>query len=695
MAARVAKLALATATCGALLAAQAPAAPTWLPATTLAGPLPTKVIGVDHFASTSPGPAAGFDADGDLFVAFRQWDGTHYRVGVVQRLRDGTTRTQTLGTATSDVDPGSVVLAVSESGDAIVAWTENAGMVFSAIGHAGQDLAATGLIGTAATFADGALLDVKAGDAGDLAVVFESATPGLILVARRAPGGTLGGATAIPGSLASIAFAAITPGGETVVAWTKQTTAATGRITDEVDVSTAPRAGTFGLGAAIAGTVGPAPTADNEERGGQIRTLAVDAAGTVHALVTVSDRFGMNATGDLHVALRPAGGAFGAVTAIAGTTTSTFGGGIPGQLWTDHAGDELIEVFNGATFVGRAYTRRPGGGFAPGDPMLGGDTVSGSSIATMGPSGAAGSLYRSAAGTGVEVFRAVGFDGIVGPAVTLATGEHLIVLRGALAFDDEGDGAAVWPDFDSGSGTESVRLAPFDGAGPRLSGLTVPATGAPGAPLAFSATASDTFSGVASIAWSFGDGSAAATGSPVTHAYSAAGTYTVTATATDTLGNTGTPLTGIVAVAPPAPMPGGDTKAPRVTKLSVSPKTFAAGSSARARAAAKRKRHRTPRGTTIRFTLSEDAKVTLTAVGKAVRHCRRVRGHKHCTTGKAPRYAVAGRRSFEKGADRLAFSGRVKGKALKHGSYKLEAIATDAAHNRGKTATTTFTVASG
>jgi hypothetical protein len=56
MSVRVAKLVLAIATCGAIFVAPAAAAPQWLPATTLAGPLPTKVVGVNHRCVDGTGP---------------------------------------------------------------------------------------------------------------------------------------------------------------------------------------------------------------------------------------------------------------------------------------------------------------------------------------------------------------------------------------------------------------------------------------------------------------------------------------------------------------------------------------------------------------------------------------------------------------------------------------------------------------
>jgi len=77
-----------------------------------------------------------------------------------------------------------------------------------------------------------------------------------------------------------------------------------------------------------------------------------------------------------------------------------------------------------------------------------------------------------------------------------------------------------------------------------------------------------------------------------------------------------------------------------------------------------------------------------------VRHCRRVHGHRRCTTSKAPRHRLTSRH-LKRGAHRLAFSGRLKGKALKAGRYTIEAFATDAAGVRGKTAQAGFELVGG
>jgi hypothetical protein len=288
------------------------------------------------------------------------------------------------------------------------------------------------------------------------------------------------------------------------------------------------------------------------------------------------------------------------------------------------------------------------------------------------------------------VVRTIGLDGSIGAAKEIAANQHILINPPGLAFDSEGDGIATWSDFDStGSGADRVNAAGFDGAGPRLGGVTIPPAGNAGDTLGFSAGASDTWSGVQSIGWDFGDGQAA-TGGQVSHAYGSGGQKTVTATATDTLGNAGASVSGPVGVlAPPAPGgpggsggPGGggstDTTAPEIKSLALSPSHFAVASDTTVLARKKRKR-KAHRGTTISFKLSEAADGTFTIVGKKPRR------------GKAKRYLIdlAG---LKKGKDKLAFSGRVAKKALKAGTYTLFVVATDAAGNRSKSAKAKFTI---
>jgi hypothetical protein len=120
--------------------------------------------------------------------------------------------------------------------------------------------------------------------------------------------------------------------------------------------------------------------------------------------------------------------------------------------------------------------------------------------------------------------------------------------------------AAAWQhDPSPADGDEQVRVAAYDAAGPRLSGLSVPARVEVGETARFGVGAVDVWSAVAGIDWSFGDGGSAS-GAQVTHVYSRSGQFPVGVTARDALGNARA-ASATVAVgeprpaAPPAPPP--------------------------------------------------------------------------------------------------------------------------------------------
>jgi hypothetical protein len=140
-----------------------------------------------------------------------------------------------------------------------------------------------------------------------------------------------------------------------------------------------------------------------------------------------------------------------------------------------------------------------------------------------------------------------------------------------------------------------------------------------------------------------------------------------------------------------------------VTGLSISPKAFAVG----AKGATLRARTRTQAalGAVIRFRLSERATVrllvqrTIPGRRKAVR-----KGRSRCVAVVArahvPRRARCvlhpGRGSLRRagaaGANRIVFSGRIRGKALATGAYRLVVTAADATGARSKPARVAFRV---
>jgi hypothetical protein len=210
-----------------------------------------------------------------------------------------------------------------------------------------------------------------------------------------------------------------------------------------------------------------------------------------------------------------------------------------------------------------------------------------------------------------------------------------------------------------------------------------------GAPVAFSAAGSGDPDAGDSLeyAWSFGDGTGAA-GAGASHAYDSGGERTVTLTVTDPTGQTAT-ATRALLVEGPAPIPGSDPGtgsgpgpgagpaddlAPALASVALSAPAFRVD--ARAAAAG-----RVPRGTRVRFRLSEPASVRFTI--------RRRSGGR--PIGSFVRSGGAGPNS-------VRFSGRlrVRGRTLSlaPGRYRLTLVATDAAGNRSAARRVSFRVVS-
>jgi hypothetical protein len=112
------------------------------------------------------------------------------------------------------------------------------------------------------------------------------------------------------------------------------------------------------------------------------------------------------------------------------------------------------------------------------------------------------------------------------------TGGDSITPQAAL--DADGDGATAWGRV--AGETSVIQAAGYDATGPSLNNLVLPAAGTVGKRLAFSVAPTDVWSPVASVRWTFGDGSF--TSSKVTsHVYTQARRYTVHLTATDSAGH--------------------------------------------------------------------------------------------------------------------------------------------------------------
>ena len=138
-----------------------------------------------------------------------------------------------------------------------------------------------------------------------------------------------------------------------------------------------------------------------------------------------------------------------------------------------------------------------------------------------------------------------------------------------------------------------------------------------------------------------------------------------------------------------------DTTVPVITGLTLARRTFRVGRAATAVAAA------VARGTTVRYTLSEAAKVTIAVARKAAgrrkgRKCvaptSELRHAKRCT-----RYRSEGRlvRAGRPGAASIPFSGRIGKRALAVGVHRMTLSATDPSGNASKGSRLSFRIVRG
>jgi PKD domain len=241
--------------------------------------------------------------------------------------------------------------------------------------------------------------------------------------------------------------------------------------------------------------------ADLSQPGGNagVPQVALDAAGDAIAVwARATDPLGTNAI--VQEAFRPAGGSFSAPGELSGA-----GADFP-QIALDGAGNAAAvwQRFNGIKTIIQGSNRLPGSGF--------------SAPADLSPAGQAAD-------------------------------------RPQVGLNAAGDGAAIWA---RSNGTNTIiQVAGFDGTAPQLRSLSIPTAGRAGARLRFSVSPFDVWSATEAH-WSFGDGAKADT-AQAAHIYKAPGSYHLTLTATDAVGNT-TSIAKTITIKP-APRAIGDRSA--------------------------------------------------------------------------------------------------------------------------------------
>lgn len=354
--------------------------------------------------------------------------------------------------------------------------------------------------------------------------------------------------------------------------------------------------------------------------------LAVDSLG--NAVVSWSD-FG----GIAKAALKPATGGWGTAVAL-----GTRGNGP--RVAMDSAGNATV-VFVDEPDEVRSVSHPYGGDWQPEVRINRGGHGAFVPSLVVDARGDAVAAWTDTTGPrpSIVAARRVGTDWQ--PPVRL-TADERSAAGPELAVDPSGNAVAAWADSTAGV----ITAAGFDATPPEFRAVSVPASGAAGRPLAFSATPFDVWSAPLATAWGFGDGTTA-TGNAVSHTYNVVGRRTVGVTTTDLVGNTI-----------------GGTKAilirPSVLGLRVSPNAF------------RRKRpgalsFRLAAASTVRFVI-ERVRNGRRAGMRCIAATRRNRRRAACT-----RYVRAGTfsRSRRSGSTRFKVPTRVSGRRLAAGRYRL------------------------
>jgi hypothetical protein len=278
------------------------------------------------------------------------------------------------------------------------------------------------------------------------------------------------------------------------------------------------------------------------------------------------------------------------------------------------------------------------------------------------------------------------------PAVDLTVGRPITAVP-AAGVDPQGHVTMVWSSTeDPWSGSSSV----FDPIAPTLGSFaSTAARMSVGGAFGMSVNPFDAWSAV-TVSWDFGDGQTAK-GAAVTHAYSSPGQRTVTVTGVDAAGNTAqASQTFTIDPAPVPPGPGPDPKprpAPKAPVLSGFQQ-----SNARWRTHSVRRGPKLPVGTTFRFKLDRAAQVRLAfsqivagrrVNGRCVKATRTNRKKSRCQRSQTVGTLNV---SGKAGTNTVAFRGKIGGRTLQPGRYRLLATAR-ADGKTSRTASAQFTIA--
>lgn len=486
------------------------AAPTWLAPQTVSAPTAAPV-GIE--------PAMAMGANGTIAAA--SWSEGGRIVADVRPAGATSFAQEAVSTSGDGVVWPSV--AVSASGAVAVAWLdETAGQYEVAIRLPSGTFSApieAGPTGGALPQRTSVAID----DLGDVLVgEFEERSGGNGVAAYGwIPAGGSPSATAIskPGDEASLPVVALDGAGDAIVAWYDKN----GGPRDIARAITRPAGGAFGSVRNLT---------DSSEY-----AFALSAAIGEGGQAAVAWQRG-NPTPPYHVEASTSAGP-GDLLSVP-QTISPAGGNDESPAIAVGGDGEAVAAWEqmGTTDTEDVASAPAGGAFgAPAEASANGDFGTPSIAADA--AGDAVLTWGSIVG-GLELVEAVTRTaaGTLAPAVTLSAPEEKVDYlfshgkpAASAGMDGPGDAFVGWEH--AADHTSQARI--YDATGPALSVAVAPRA-ANSQQVSLSATASDLFSTVTSVKWSFGDGTGGE-GSSVSHIYAKQGTYTITVTATDAVGN--------------------------------------------------------------------------------------------------------------------------------------------------------------
>ena len=200
--------------------------------------------------------------------------------------------------------------------------------------------------------------------------------------------------------------------------------------------------------------------------------------------------------------------------------------------------------------------------------------------------------------------------------------------------DDAGQAVVAWLGHSLTDDVAQVRA--LDSAGPLPAGLSIPATATVGQPASFAWPAVDAWSAVSSVAWTFGGRLRAAPARASPRPTAPRGTYPVSVTATDAVGNATTRTGSVVVTASPVVVV---VPKPVLTGVKLTKKTIHVKGS-----------DKSPKATKLKLTLNTDAKVKV-----VLKRTKKV-------DGKAVKAAVT--KALTKGSSAIKLTSKVGGKKL-------------------------------